>query len=73
MKTLHMNRKREEELVMVLLDEKVHEVFRERQSHYGIKSGDIEPLAAVNLDTITKLLSEQIVDVLMFEHRSASK
>lgn len=57
----------EAEVVKTLLEEKVHEVFCERQDAYGIRSGDIDVMMAVKLDALTDMLAEHVADCIMVE------
>lgn len=53
--------------VYELLEAKINEVFLEMQEKYNIKDGGISPMDTIELDNLTDLMTDLIVQVLKKE------
>lgn len=57
----------EQQIIRKMLEEKINEIFLDRQIAAGIQSGDIEPLDSIKMDELTDELAELIDKVLKFQ------
>ena len=54
--------------VLQSIDDKVNEVFLEFQDRYGIVSGDVEPLAQLDLSTKEEELANIVAEILKYQY-----